>query len=240
MPEQVRGGEVGVTLPPRAAWWESGERAFGTATARLVDEEFDRPSLLVGWTRAHVLSHVAGNADALVNLLSWARTGVETPMYASPEARDAEIGRRAALEPRHLRAEVGAATERLADAVRSLPEHGWAAEVRTAQGRTVTTDEILWIRAREVWVHAIDLGTGVRFDDVPEDVLSALVDEVFGTWERRDVVPDVTVSAGNRQWGRGAIPVSGSLPEVTGWVTGRASGGGLRCDAAPPKVPAWL
>ena len=64
-------------------WWADGERAFGTALGRLVPEDFAGPSLLPGWTRAHVLAHVAGNADALVNLLTWARTGEETPMYAS-------------------------------------------------------------------------------------------------------------------------------------------------------------
>ena len=45
--------------------------------------------LLPGWTVGHVLTHVARNADAYTNLLTWARTGVETPAYASPEAREA-------------------------------------------------------------------------------------------------------------------------------------------------------
>src|ERR1044071_5429214 len=50
-----------------------------------------KPSLLPGWTAGHVLTHVARNADALTNLLTWARTGVETPPYPSPEAREAGI-----------------------------------------------------------------------------------------------------------------------------------------------------
>src|SRR5256885_15091039 len=49
------------------------------------------PSLLPGWTRGHVLTHVARNGDGLGNLLRWARTGTETPMYASREARRADI-----------------------------------------------------------------------------------------------------------------------------------------------------
>ena len=51
------------------------------------------PSLLPGWSRAHVVAHVAGNAVALLNLLTWARTGVETPMYADDAARNADIER---------------------------------------------------------------------------------------------------------------------------------------------------
>ena len=40
---------------------------------------------------------------------------------------------------------------------RMLPQHG-AAEVVTAQGRTVPATEIPWLRAREVYVHVVDLG----------------------------------------------------------------------------------
>ena len=63
--------------------WADGERLFATALGRLTDEELDRPSLLHGWDRRHVVAHVARNADALLNLLTWARTGTETPMYPS-------------------------------------------------------------------------------------------------------------------------------------------------------------
>ncbi|MDP9427768.1 MAG: maleylpyruvate isomerase N-terminal domain-containing protein, partial [Actinomycetota bacterium] len=79
---------------------------FATALGRLTDEELDRPSLLPGWGRRHVLAHVARNADALLNLLTWARTGAETPMYPSAEARDAGIAETAALEAPRLRAEL--------------------------------------------------------------------------------------------------------------------------------------
>src|SRR5947209_4673969 len=43
---------------------------------KLDDDAVGEPSLLPGWTRGHVLAHLARNADALVNLLTWARTGV--------------------------------------------------------------------------------------------------------------------------------------------------------------------
>ena len=41
---------------------------------RMAGEAFRAPSALPGWTRAHVLTHLARNADAMVNLLTWART----------------------------------------------------------------------------------------------------------------------------------------------------------------------
>ncbi|WP_158548484.1 maleylpyruvate isomerase family mycothiol-dependent enzyme [Blastococcus sp. TF02A-26] len=221
-------------------WWADGERTLGTALGRLVPHEYAEPSLLPGWTRAHVLAHVAGNADAVTNLLHWARTGVETPMYPSAEARDAEIERRAALAPPELEAEVLAATRELAEAVASLPEEAWTAEVRTFQGRTVPATEVFWIRAREVWVHAVDLDAGVGFADAPEELLAAVVDEVFGAWSRRGAVPAVTVFAGDREWGSGGVAVAGSLADVAGWVTGRTAGEGLRCDGPLPALPRWI
>ena len=221
-------------------WWTAGEQALGTAMGRLVETDFAGPSLLPGWTRAHLLAHVAGNADALTNLLTWARTGVETPMYPSMAARDAEIARRAVLTPAELDAEVLDATRRLAEAVAGMPEEAWTAQVRTMQGRTVPASEVFWIRAREVWVHAVDLDAGVELADLPEDLLLALVDEVFQTWARQGAVPGVTVFAGGREWGSGGPAVAGPLPEVAGWVMGRTAGEGLRCDGPLPALPRWI
>jgi maleylpyruvate isomerase len=51
--------------------------------AGLTDQQAREPSLLPGWSRGHVLTHLARNADSLRNLLIWARTGVETPQYAN-------------------------------------------------------------------------------------------------------------------------------------------------------------
>ena len=52
------------------------------------DVDLDGPCALSGWTRRHLRAHIAANAEALRNLAAWARTGVETPMYASPAQRD--------------------------------------------------------------------------------------------------------------------------------------------------------
>jgi maleylpyruvate isomerase len=224
----------------RREWWVDAERALGTALGRLVPHEYAGPSKLPGWTRAHVLGHLAGNADGLTNLLAWARTGVETPMYASAQARQAEIDRRAALPPEELDAEVLESTRRLAQAVSGLPEEAWAAEVRTFPGRTVPASEVLWMRTVEAWVHSVDLDAGVGFADVPGDVLAALVDQVFATWARTGTTPGVTVFAGDGEWGSGGPAVAGSLPDVAAWLTGRTTGEGLRSDGPLPPLPAWI
>ena len=78
-----------------------------TVAGTLTDAEVAEPSLLPGWTRGHVLTHLARNADGLANLLRWAGTGIETPVYASAQARAADIaagagrpGRRRTRSPR--------------------------------------------------------------------------------------------------------------------------------------------
>jgi maleylpyruvate isomerase len=221
-------------------WWERGEEHLGTALGRLTDEEFTAPSLLPGWSRAQLLAHLARNADALVNLLNWARTGVETPMYPSPEARDEQITETAAQAPAELRDDVLSATRRLAEAVTAMPAEAWSAEVRTPQGHTVPASFVPWMRCREVWVHAVDLGAGIDFADIPDDVLAALVDDVFRMWDRRDSVPDVVVFAGDREWGTGSVAVSGPLPAATAWLTGRSAGTDLEADGPLPPPAAWL
>jgi maleylpyruvate isomerase len=69
---------------------DATQRMLKTA-GTLSDDEVMQPSLLPGWTRGHVLARLAGNAEALRNLLIWARTGVRTPAYASQQARDEAI-----------------------------------------------------------------------------------------------------------------------------------------------------
>jgi maleylpyruvate isomerase len=220
--------------------WERGEQHLATAIGRLVEEDFDGPSLLPGWDRRDVLAHLARNADAMVNLLTWARTGVETPAYPSDEDRDEQIRQTAEQMPPELKADVLAGTARLAEAVREMTPHAWAASVRARQGHEISGADVIWMRCREVYVHSVDLNSGVEFGDIPADVLAGIVDEVFRAWDRQDTTPDVVVFASDGEWGTGSLAVSGSLPEVAAWLSGRSTGGGLRADGPLPTLPPWL
>ncbi len=231
-----RSDQIAATRPPAGPWWIDGEWFLGRALDRLPGVDPDGPSLLPGWSRRTLIAHVARNADALCNLLTWARTGVETPMYASTEARDKAIAATAQLPPDSLVENCRSASRRFAAAVNGLPGPAWDAEVRTAQGRTVPVSQAVWMRCREVWVHAVDLGTGKSFADIPDDVLAALIDDVTAMWARRDQTPDVSFSAGDRQWGTGKVVMAADLADLAGYVTGR------RRDAVDgrPPLPSWL
>jgi maleylpyruvate isomerase len=220
-------------------WWSEGERVVAGLVERLSDDDLAAPSALPDWTRAHVVGHLARNADALGNLLTWARTGVETPMYASPEARDADIVTTAALPPAELRADYTDACHRFADSVENLPAEAWTATVRTRQGRAIEATEVPWMRAKEIWVHGVDLGAGLGFGDLPTDFCAALVDDVLGHFAGRGDPVEVSVAATDvdRTWGAGDATVTGPVSAVAAWLT-RSDASRLSGDV--PPAPRWL
>lgn len=145
-------------VPPRTEELRPILGAVERATERLIDtvhelddDALQRPSLLPGWTRAHVLAHLARNADGLVNLLTWARTGVEHPMYASSADRDADVEEGAARGQWLLIEDLSASAARFAQAVRSMPERAWSAEV--VADEPVPAHAIPRMRLRELRVH---------------------------------------------------------------------------------------
>ncbi|WP_416561955.1 maleylpyruvate isomerase family mycothiol-dependent enzyme [Nocardia testacea] len=207
---------TGRTHADALKWAEHGTGLFVTQAALLDDRSMAAPSLLPGWTRKHLVAHVAANADALGNLMHWARTGERRPMYSSPDQRNADIESGAALPADELTTWLNEAVRKLSVAMEALPGDDWHNEVVTAQGRTVPATEIPWLRAREVCVHAVDLGTGTTFADLPDAFLSALVTDIRGK-RGLDEIPD------------------GPLPEVTAYLAGRP-----HSLAGVPDLGPWL
>lgn len=181
-------------------WTETGTALFVAELAKVEDEQFGRPTNLPGWSVAHLVAHVHSNAGALRRLVSWAATGVENRMYASPEQRASEIETGAQLPPAELRQLVVDSARQLIDDLAGLDDVAADAEVVTAQGRTIPASQIPWLRAREVMIHAIDLGAGLAFADLPEDFTTELLVDV------------VRKRAG-----------VGEGPDLAGWLTGRAA-----------------
>ena len=74
----------------RALVTASTQRLLGD-TIGVDDDAWRSPSRLPRWSRGHVATHLARQADALGRLVDWARTGVRQEMYASPQVREDEI-----------------------------------------------------------------------------------------------------------------------------------------------------
>lgn len=160
-------------------WLVDLDRIFATTADRVPNDTFAEPTVLPGWTKAHVIAHVHFNALALCRLVGWARTGVEASMYASAAQRAEEIEHGARTEPMHLRMLVKASAERFTTEFGGLAEPQRSRIVVTAQGRHMTAAELAWLRCRELGVHAVDLAAGTEFDDLPSGFVDALVNEIL-------------------------------------------------------------
>ncbi|NLF03962.1 MAG: maleylpyruvate isomerase family mycothiol-dependent enzyme [Actinomycetales bacterium] len=225
-----------------------GQAFFSRKLAELRDAELDEPSLLSGWTRRHVIAHVGLNARALTRLTEWAATGVETPMYDSPEARDAEIEFAATLPTRALRHLSAHAAVHLDVEWRDLDPGAWEAVVRTAQGREVPATETIWMRTREVWIHAVDLDNGATFRQFPPELVDGLLTDVERVWHRKHSGPIPVLEPTDRP-ARTREPAADGAPRVRGraadlarWATGRGGVAPLeRVGGGPvPDVLSWL
>ncbi|MEV6715707.1 maleylpyruvate isomerase family mycothiol-dependent enzyme [Lentzea sp. NPDC051208] len=202
-------------------------------------------SLLPGWTRGHVITHLARNADALVNLLTWARTGVEHQAYTSRTDRDADIEEGSHRLLQVLKADLDSACQRFDVACREFPAHAWRSEVTAPKGQPIPASVVPLYRLREIWIHLIDLNAGVGFGDLPADFVEEFLDDAVRQFEGR-VDPfgvEVTLPDGSqRSWTLNGpasrTSVSGSASAVLGWLTGRTDGSDLRGEL--PDLPDWI
>lgn len=145
------------------------------------------PSFLGGAAATSWLTSVTKRA--VTWLVEWAATEVETPMYPSVEVNE-EIAFGTTLSPIALRNLHDPSAVYLSVEWCDLPEDSWSNTVRTKQGREVPASETVWMRSREVWVHAVDVNNGATFADLPDGVLSRLLGDITGAWKSRGTDAD--------------------------------------------------
>jgi maleylpyruvate isomerase len=222
-------------------WLRAGTEGLCSLADDLGDAAFVAPSALPGWTRAHVIGHLARNAEALGRLCAWAATGVETPMYSGPDQRGRDIEASATRPPARLRMEFDSSAADLEKALDGLDAAGWDASVRSALGRQIPATEIPWLRVREVWFHAVDLGVGRTVGDFPTSLVDALLDDVSTGLSTKPDVPAVRLRATDRDrcWSVGpwdAFEVEAPAAALLAWASGR----GPAPVGTAPVLPSWL
>lgn len=227
-----------------------GQAFYARALGDLSDADLDGPTLLPDWDRRHLVAHVGLNARALTRLVEWADTGVETPMYASPTARIEEIDFAATLPAYALRNLSDHAAIHLSVAWRDLPDAAWSHEVRTAQGRTVPVSETVWMRTREVWIHALDLDAGARPRDLPASLVDALLADVERSWARRRDAEGLPLyrfdprdrpRTADEESADDVVAVHGEAAQILMWAIGRGEEGVVTADGRPAApAPRWL
>jgi maleylpyruvate isomerase len=226
-------------------WVAEGQPLVQNAAAGLRPEQLGGPSRLDGWSRGHVLAHLSRNADALTNLLTWARTGEEARMYATRAER--EEGIRAGADralPEQL-ADLAASGARFLAAAEAVPRERRSFPVISGQGRQIPACEVPWLRVRELWLHLVDLDTGCGIDVVPDPVAWTLTRDV-AAW----MTPRIRACADLRVEGYGTVRlgpgdqagtiIGGSAQRMAAWLTGRDGPAGLTATGGFPELPGWL
>jgi maleylpyruvate isomerase len=215
------------------------ERVVATA-ASLRNDALLAPSLCTGWSRGHVLSHLARNADALARVCAVALTGEPDTMYASQQERDAEI------EAGARRPAEAQATDNLESAVRLAamltalgPEHADVLVQRVPGGPAIAVGMVPFMRLRELVFHHVDLDAGFLFDQVAPDVVDLFLSEAVERLRTHDDAPSVRLATPEGQtWvvGGGATLVTGRPAGLLLWVA-RGRTDDVTIDGPPPTLP---
>ncbi|WP_338675258.1 maleylpyruvate isomerase family mycothiol-dependent enzyme [Streptomyces sp. SCSIO 30461] len=223
----------------------STDRFVATVTS-LTDAQVAGDTLVSPWTRGHVITHVARAAESLCRLLTWARTGVETPQYASMDTRAAEIEAGARRPVADLVADVRDTAARFEEAVRALPPTAWHTEVRMRTGELRTPSTLVPTRLRELEIHHADLNAGYGFSDIPADAARWIIDDIVEALARRPKTPSLRLEATDTDLvhalGTGGPTVSGRQADLLAWLSGRSPGTGLIASGADevPPAPFWI
>jgi maleylpyruvate isomerase len=212
--------------------------------AKLTDQDVAAPSELPGWTRGHVLAHLAGNSNAMARQLEYAGRGETIELYdGGAEGRNRAIELTAGLGIEQHRAALAGALGRALDAFGGLDPAGWQAPISYRGGVVFDGGLALW---RELTIHATDLGTGRGpetwsrpFCEHLVDFLSARVPEGERFVLQPLGLPPVAIGAA----GGRSTAVNGMLTDIAAWLAGRTPTlGSLRATAAADGVelPALL
>ena len=219
------------------------DRSLVRTVDGLADAAWAEPSPRPGWTRAHVIAHLALNAEGLARVLTGALVGEPATMYDSSESRNADIDELAAAPVSDVRSRLLAATTSFQQAVVAMHEPDWGARFeRTPGGPSFAVASVPLMRVREVEIHHADLGSGYSPSDWGAEFAVLLLDSMT---RRPYPAPfrAVAIDLG-RSWsygeGDGSAVVTGSASDLGWWLTGRGAGEGLACDAgALPRIEAW-
>jgi len=215
---------------------------FLGALSDLGDEHVRAPSLLPGWTRGHVVTHLARNADALTNVLHGAEAGETGAMYESQDQRDAEIEAGAGRSAAALRADAVAACGRWVQAANEIHRsHLDAPAWRLPGGETWPAYRVGAMRWTEVEVHHADLGLDYAARDWPPAFVAHLMKR-----RRRELTEDSVplrwrATDTGEEWSSGDGPeVTGTASDLAWWLLGRGSGEGLACSEGQlPEIGRW-
>ncbi|RAG81186.1 hypothetical protein DN069_34085 [Streptacidiphilus pinicola] len=204
------------------------------------DARMAAPSALPGWSRGHVVRHLADNARAFDRQARLALKGELTDMYDGGVAgRDRSIEERAARSAAVLREELRETQRALEETWDTFAVEDWQRSVRFRQATVLAT---LFARWREAEIHAVDLALDYRPRDwSPAFARHALDFLAPRAPEGTRLVLRATDHDLTRALGEGTtVEVSGTLGDLAAWMAGRDADGTLETSAdSLPRLGPW-
>ena len=230
--------------------------ALMRVVTRLDDHSAREPSPLEGWTRGHIVTHLARHADSHTRMLDGLRRGKQVPQYAGGFAsRDREIEEGSSRSATDLIGDFETASATLFEIWERLDEGLWDEPV-DAIGATVPARALVWSRWCELELHRIDLDLGDRPENWSRSFVSSALPWVVsrlsvparsGRTTTCSVAPDdlaeewPLVVDRTRAGTEAHVTIRGPGGLLLGWLTGRLpeGGDGLTVEGAEalPAVP---
>jgi maleylpyruvate isomerase len=210
---------------------------------RGVDDTWCRaPSGLPDWSRGHVLTHLARNADGLRRLATSTAEGRSAGLYGPGNAREADIEAGADRAADELVDDVRTSAARLAETCGALPDHLWDVVTEWRAGRRQPLRDIPLARVVEVELHRVDLADGYTPADWPDASSDLLLAAALARAAGAPHPLRLRVHVDGQPEPRGSddpdATVSGPAHLLVAWLTGRGDGSGLRSDDPLPDPPA--
>lgn len=205
--------------------------------SKMDESSVAEPSELPGWTRGHVLAHLAGISKAMTRQLEYARRGETVELYdggmdGRTKAIELAAGHSLAQHTESVTAAIGAAI----DAFDALGPDDWQARIAYRDGTVFDGGLALW---RELTIHASDLSVGFGpetwsrpFCEHLIGFLAARVPESYKFVLQPTGLPPRSIGTGGT-----SIAITGMLTDIAAWLAGREpSLGSLRATAAADGV----
>jgi maleylpyruvate isomerase len=152
----------------------------------LSDADMRRPTNLEGWSRGHVLTHLARNADSHCRRAHAAvRSEVIEQYPGGFEGRAAEIDAGARRSAEAVIADCRASGAALAGVWSDLLPEAWSCVTRDVGGRERPLRALPSRRWQELEVHLIDLDVGVSYSQWSNDFVDVFLPKLQATVEDR-------------------------------------------------------
>lgn len=195
-------------------------------TIQLADADWRAPCALPGWTRAHLGTHLARNAEGLVRVLIGLHTDTPVYQYDSSAARAAAIAEGASRAGVAIQQDLDETADRLTHAMDEVSPDQWTAPLALSETLVLPqADLVVLHRLNEVVIHHIDLNVGVAFADLDPVIAGWLLDR--NLWRITTRHPELNLVVIDETGTTRAIgsaprdPVSGSRQNLLGWLLGR-------------------